>query len=252
MDQELKGKVALITGAGSQVGFGKGMALSLAKRGCDIVVNDVDGEGAKQTAAAVEALGCKALAVKADITQLAEVKSLVEQSLKKFGKIDILINNAGRATSRIPFVDTPEKNWETVFNLNVYGVFNVTKAVLPSMIKQKYGRIINISSGAGISGMPGCLQYGASKAAVISFTKGLAKEVIGYGIIVNCIAPGLGDTKFLSTAGFPEGEIQHALPMIPTGKTTTPEMVGELAAYLVSDAASNFVGQTLLMDGGMG
>ncbi len=252
MDQELKGKVALVTGAGSQVGFGKGVALALAKKGCDIIANDIDLEGAQQTAAAVEALGCQALAVKADITQLPEVKAMVDAGLQKYEKIDILVNNAGRATQRMPFVTTPEKNWEIVFNLNVYGTFNVTKAVLPAMIEKKYGKIINISSGAGISGMPGCLHYGASKAAVIAFTRGLAKEVIRHGINVNCIAPGLGDTNFLSTAGFPAGEIEKVLPMIPSGQTTTPAMVGGLVVYLVSEAAANFVGQTLLMDGGMG
>lgn len=248
----LQGKVALVTGAGSQVGFGKGIALALAKSGCDVIVNDVDEEGAKLTAAEVEALGRQSMAIKADVTQVSEVKSMVDAAIKRFGKIDILVNNAGRATQRMPFVETPEKNWEIVFNLNIYGVFHVTKAVLPYMIAQKYGKIINISSGAGISGMPGCLHYGASKAAVIAFTKGLAKEVISSGINVNAIAPGLGDTKFLSTAGFPEGEIQRSLPHIPTGKTTTPEQVGSLAAYLASEDAANFVGQTLLMDGGMG
>ncbi len=254
MDLGLNGKIALVTGAGSQVGFGKGITLALAKAGCNIVVNDVDGEGAKQTAAAIEALGRQALAIKADVTQVPEVKAMVETAIKKFGRIDILVNNAGRATQRMPFVNTPEKNWEIVFNLNVYGVFNVTKAVLPQMIERKSGKIINISSGAGFSGMPGCLQYGASKAAVIAFTKGLAKEVIGSGISVNAIAPGLGDTKFLSTLGFanPQDEIKNAMPRIPTGLTTTPEQVGNLVTYLCSDLAINFVGQTLLMDGGMG
>jgi NAD(P)-dependent dehydrogenase (short-subunit alcohol dehydrogenase family) len=252
MDREFQGKVALITGAGSQVGFGKGIALSLARRGCDIIVNDIEAEGAASTAAAVEALGCRALAIQADITSVTEVKAMVAKALQEFGHIDILVNNAGRATRKMPFVDTPEENWSIVFNLNVYGVFNVTKAVLPQMLQQKYGRIINIASGAGFSGMPGCVQYGASKAAVIAFTKGLAREVTREGVHINCIAPGLGDTNFLKTAGFPEHEIQRALPAIPTGRTTTPQQVGELAAYLVSAAADNFIGQTLLMDGGMG
>ena len=176
MEVNLQGKVALVTGAGSQVGFGKGIALAMAKAGCDVIVNDIDEEGIKQTAAAIEALGRQSIAIKADVTQISEVKEMVETAIKRFGKIDILVNNAGRATQRMPFVETPEKNWEIVFNLNIYGVFHVTKAVLPYMIAQKYGKIINISSGAGISGMPGCLHYGASKAAVIAFTKGLAKK----------------------------------------------------------------------------
>src|SRR4030043_294150 len=209
MDLGLKDKVALVTGGGSQVGFGKGIALVLAKHGCGIIVNDINEEGAQKTAAEVEALGRKALEIKADVTKQSDVKDMVKQALDKFGRIDILVNNAGRATTPTPFVETPEKNWEIVFNLNVYGVFYCTKAVLPQMIERKSGKIINIASGAGISGMPRCVHYGASKAAIIAFTKGLSKEVIGHGINVNAVAPGGGNTDFLNP--FPKGEIDRAL-----------------------------------------
>jgi len=252
MDLGLNGKVALVTGAGSPVGFGKGIALTLAKAGCDIVANDIDREGIKNTAAEVEALGRKAMAVKADVTKMVEVKKMVKSVIKKFGKIDILVNNAGRATAPMPFVETPEKNWELVFNLNIYGVFYCTKAVLPYMLERKSGKIINISSGAGLSGMPRCVHYGASKAAIIAFTKGLSKEVISSGINVNGIAPGLGDTNFLRTGNFPEGEIERSLPRIPSGRTTTPQDVGNMVAYLASDIANQIVGQVFLVDGGMG
>jgi 3-oxoacyl-[acyl-carrier protein] reductase len=183
---------------------------------------------------------------------MAEVKDMINVVIKKFGRIDILVNNAGRATAPMPFVETPEKNWELVFNLNIYGVFNCTKVVLPYMLERKSGKIINIASGAGLSGMPRCVHYGASKAAIIAFTKGLSKEVISSGINVNGIAPGLGDTNFLRTGNFPEGEIERALPRIPSGKTTTPLDVGNMVAYLASDMANNIVGQTFLVDGGMG
>jgi NAD(P)-dependent dehydrogenase (short-subunit alcohol dehydrogenase family) len=252
MDLGLKDKVALVTGAGSQIGFGKGIALTLAQAGCDIVANDIDKEGAEKTAGEVEALGRKAMAIKADVTKMAEVKDMINVVIKKFGRIDILVNNAGRATAPMPFVETPEKNWELVFNLNIYGVFNCTKVVLPYMLERKSGKIINIASGAGLSGMPRCVHYGASKAAIIAFTKGLSKEVISSGINVNGIAPGLGDTNFLRTGNFPEGEIERALPRIPSGKTTTPLDVGNMVAYLASDMANNIVGQTFLVDGGMG
>ena len=252
MDLGLKGKVALITGAGSPVGFGRGIALTLAREGCDIVVNDIDEEGARKTAAEVEALSRKAMAIKADVTVVSEVKKMASAAIDKFGRIDILVNNAGQATKPTPFVETPEKNWEIVINLNIYGVFNCAKAVLPQMLEHKSGKIINISSGAGFSGMPRNLAYGASKAAIMTFTKGLAKEVISYGIYVNAIAPGLADTHFLSTAGFPEGEIERALSAIPTGKTTTPEDVGNMVAYLASDLANQIVGQVFVVDGGMG
>ena len=251
MDLGLNGKVALVTGAGSPVGFGRGIALTLANAGCDIIANDIDQEGAEKTASEVEAIGRKAMAVKADVTKITEVNDMVKAVMKKFGKIDILVNNAGRATTPRPFVETPEKDWELVFNLNIYGVFNCTKAVLPHMLERKSGKIINISSGAGLSGMPRCVAYGASKAAIMAFTKGLAKEVASSGIRVNGVAPGLGDTNFLRTANFPEGEVERALKVIPSGKTTTPQDVGYMVAYLASDMADNIIGQTFLVDGGM-
>ena len=250
MELGLKGKVALVTGAGSPVGFGRGIALTLAKYGCDIAANDIDLEGVQKTAADIEALGRQALAIKADVTKVAEVKEMVKKTLDKFGRIDILVNNAGRTTTPTPFVETPEKNWEIVFNLNIYGVFHCTKAVLPQMIERKSGKIINIASGAGISGMPRCVHYGASKAAIIAFTKGLAKEVISQGIHVNAVAPGVGATNFLKTGNFPPGELERAVAAVPTKRSTTPEDVGNMVAYLASDLANQIVGQTFLVDGG--
>jgi NAD(P)-dependent dehydrogenase (short-subunit alcohol dehydrogenase family) len=250
MELGLKDKVALVTGAGSRVGFGRGIALKLAEHGCDIVANDVDLEGARQTAAEVERLGRRAIAIKADVTRVAEVKAMVQQALDKFGRIDILVNNAGRTTRPMPFWETPEENWEIVFNLNVYGVFHCTKAVLPQMLERKSGKIINIASGAGISGSPRFIHYGASKAAIISFTRGLSREVIGSGINVNAVAPGIGDTNFLRTGEFPEGELERAVATVPTKRSTTPEDVGNMVAYLASDIARQIVGQTVLVDGG--
>lgn len=250
MELGLEGKVALVTGAGSPVGFGRGIALTLAKYGCDIVANDIDEAGVNKTASEVKALGRKALAIKADVTRVAEVKGMVKQALDEFGRIDILVNNAGRTTTPTPFVDTPEENWEIVINLNIYGVFHCSKAVLPQMIERKSGKIINIASGAGISGMPRCVHYGATKAAIIAFTKGLSKEVIGSGINVNAVAPGVGDTNFLVTGNFPEGEIDRAVATVPTRRSTTPEDVGNMVAYLSSDLAKQIVGQTYLVDGG--
>ena len=250
MNLGLEGKVALITGAGSPVGFGKGIALTLAKHGCDIIVNDIDLEGAQKTANEVEALGRKAMAIKADVTKIDEVKEMVKKALASFNKIDILVNNAGRTTTPTPFVNTPEENWEIVINLNIYGVFHCTKAVLPQMLERKSGKIINIASGAGLSGMPRCVHYGATKAAIIAFTKGLAKEVVSSGINVNAVAPGIGDTNFLRTGNFPPGELERAVSTVPTKRPTTPEDVGNMVAYLASDIANQIVGQTFLVDGG--
>lgn len=250
MELGLEGKVALVTGAGSQVGFGRGIAMVLAQQGCDVIVNDIDEEGIKKTASDIEALGRRSLAIKADVTIAVEVKEMVKKALGKFGRIDILVNNAGRTTKPTPFVDTPEENWEKVFNLNLYGVFHCTKAVLPQMLERKSGKIVNITSGAGISGMPRCVHYGTSKAGIIAFTKGLSKEVISSGVNVNAVAPGVGDTNFLVTGEFPEGEIDRAVATVPTRRSTTPEDVGNMVAYLASDLASQVVGQTYLVDGG--
>jgi 3-oxoacyl-[acyl-carrier protein] reductase len=250
MELGLEGKVALITGAGSQVGFGKGIALTLAEYGCDIVANDIDLEGIRKTADEIKTLGRKAMVIRADVTRVTEVKDMVKQALDSFGKIDILVNNAGRTTTPTPFVNTPEENWEIVINLNIYGVFHCTKAVLPQMIERKSGKIVNIASGAGISGMPRCVHYGATKAAIIAFTKGLAKEVISQGVNVNAVAPGVGDTNFLRTGNFPEGEIDRAVATVPSGRSTTPRDVGNMVAYLCSDLADQIVGQTFLVDGG--
>src|SRR4030043_1807887 len=153
MDLGLKDKVALITGAGSQIGFGKGMAMARAREGVDIIVCDMDLEGAEKTAADVRAAGRKSMALKMDITKTNDVKKGVEAALKEFGKIDILINNAGVGTTPVPFVESTEKDWDTNININLRGTMNVTKAVLPQMIERKTGRIISMSSPAGLGGM---------------------------------------------------------------------------------------------------
>ena len=146
MDLGLNGKVALITGAGSQIGFGKGIALVLAREGCDIAVSDIDYEGVKKTAADMEASGNKALAIEADVTQMAEVKDMVKITLEQLGKIDILVNNAGAGHPTQPFVDVPESVWNRVIDLNLRGTMNCTQAVLPHMIACKSGAIINNAS----------------------------------------------------------------------------------------------------------
>jgi 3-oxoacyl-[acyl-carrier protein] reductase len=250
MDLGLEGKVALITGAGSPIGFGRGIALVLAGEGCDIVVNDIDYGNAQKTAAEVEALGRKAMAIKADVTNSAEVRDMVKEALAKFGKIDILVNNAGATNPVQPFVETPESVWNKIIDLNLRGTMNCAQAVLSHMLSRKSGRIINISSGAGLSGTPHMAAYGAAKAGVMAFTKGLSREVISSGIHVNNIAPGLGDTNFIRIPGFPPDMVERVLTMVPSGKVTTPEDLGHMIAYLSSDLSNQIVGQTILVDGG--
>ena len=249
MDLGLKGKVALVTGAGSQIGFGKGIALTLAREGCDIIVNDVNLEGAEQTAAEVKALGRKAVAVKADVSNSAEVNAMVKTALAELGRIDILVNNAGAATPQKPFTETTEADWNSDININLMGVVNCTKAVIDHMISRQSGKIVSIASTVAKTGGMNMTLYGAAKAGVSAFTKGLAAEVATSGINVNCIAPGPGDTGFALQA--PPGFLDMIMGIIPQKKFTTPQDIGNAVAFLASDVSINIVGQTLSVDGGL-
>jgi 3-oxoacyl-[acyl-carrier protein] reductase len=247
MDLDLKGKVALVTGAGSQIGFGKGIALALAREGCDIVACDIDLEGAKQTAAEVKALGRKAIALKADVTSSAEVNNMVKTALEQFGKIDILVNNAGGSTPPQLFIETTEAKWDKDINLNLKGVMNCTRAVLPQMVERKSGKIISTASTAGISSTPSGTSYSAAKAGVVLFTSSLAMEVAELGINVNCIAPGLGNTDFFKNFG-PEW-LEFAKKAVAEGKDTTPQDIGNTVAFLASDVSRRIVGQCIRVSG---
>lgn len=249
MDLGLKGKVALVTGAGSQIGFGKGIVLTLAREGCDIIVNDIDLEGAKKTASEVKSLGRKAIAIKADVSRSTEVNDMVKAALKQFGKIDILVNNAGACTPPKPFIEMTEADWDRDININLRGVLNCSKAVLSHMISRKSGKIISISSDAAKLGGVNTTVYGAAKAGIMVFTKGLANEVAASGINVNCITPGPGDTGFALQA--PPGFLKMIIKMIPLGRMTTPEDIGNMVAFLASDVSSDITGQAISVDGGM-
>ena len=251
MDLSLESKVALVTGTGSQIGFGKCIALTLAKEGCDIIGADKDMEGANQTAAEVRALGRQTIALKADVTRIAEVNEMVKTALSKFGKIDILVNNAGGGSPAKPFVDKTEEDWDFDLDLNVRGVFNCTKTVLPYMIERRSGKIIIISSGAGKIGLPYHSTYSAAKGAVIAFTKSLALEVIDYGINVNCLAPNIGDTNFLVHSQINREFFKQAVEITPAKRATTPHDVANAVAFLASDVSSYVLGQAFSIDGGV-
>jgi 3-oxoacyl-[acyl-carrier protein] reductase len=243
MDLGLKGKIALVTGAGSQAGFGKGIALTLAKEGCDIIASDIDLKGAEQTADEVKALGCKAIAVKADVTNRAEVNNMVEAALAQFSRIDILVNNAGGSTPPHQFAETSEDEWDKDLNLNLRGTLNCTREVLPHMISNKSGKIVNISSAGALMGVAGGSLYCAAKAGVINFTASLAQEVAESGISVNCIAPQLGNTAFYND--FPAEWADRVKAMGAAGKTTTPQDIGNAVAFLASDVSIRIAGQCL-------
>ncbi len=255
MDLGFKGKVALVTGTASQIGMGKAIALTLGKEGCDIISCDIDLEGAKKTAAEVKALGRKAIAVKADVANSAEVKDMVKVALKEFGKIDILVNTAGLTAGRGPLPQTKEEDWQKDIAVNLFGPMNCAKAVLPGMLERKYGKIINFSSRVGRSGAANDPSYPAAKGGVISFTKSIAWEVGGSGINVNCIAPGSTSTNF-GGPRTPEREANLAA-IIGRLKTTyalqrqtTVEETANTAAFLASDVSSGITGDTIMLGGG--
>jgi NAD(P)-dependent dehydrogenase (short-subunit alcohol dehydrogenase family) len=256
MDLGLKDKVALVTGAGSQTGFGKGIALTLAKEGCDVIIIDKDGEGAEKTAAEVKSAGRRALAYRVDVTRSDQVNRAVKAALAEFGRIDILVNNAGASTPPKAFIDKTEDEWKPDIALNLRAVLICTRAVLPQMLERKRGWIINIASGVGTMGLANSSIYSAAKAGVMAFTKALAKEVIGQGINVNSVSPGLGDTGFLrssnvlKTAETPPEFLKHVSADIPVGRMTTPQDIGNMVAFLASEVAGDIVGQVFDVDGG--
>lgn len=238
MDLHLKDKVALVTGAGSQIGYGKAIAMTLAEEGCDVICADIDLEGAQKTAAEVESLGRQALAVKVDVTIQAEVDDMVKKALDKFGRIDILVNNAGSSSQLRPFMEMTEEDWDYDIGVNLYGQMRVARAVLPHMVSRGYGRIINTSGGQGI---PNISIYGAAKAGVVMFTQALAREVASKGVIVNAVGPGLGKTGLVYRApqAFLEAERQRS----QLKRLCTPDDVAPVVAFLASDRCSYMVGQ---------
>jgi NAD(P)-dependent dehydrogenase (short-subunit alcohol dehydrogenase family) len=249
MDLGLQGKVALVTGAGSQIGMGKAIVMTLAKEGCDIIVADIDFSGVKKTADEVKVLGRKAEAFKVDVTSSSEVNQMVESALAQFGKIEILVNNAGAGSHPKPFLEKTENEWDADININLKSVLICTKAVLPNMISNKQGKIINISSiGARIGGPLGAT-YNSAKAGVICFTKSIAAGVGPSGINVNVITPGLVLTNF-GTSSLPPGTVEKVKATVPLRRITTTQDVANLVAFLASDVACDITGQTIGVDGG--
>ncbi|MFH0914814.1 MAG: SDR family oxidoreductase [Chloroflexota bacterium] len=249
MDLKLKGKTAIVTGAGSRTGFGRQICLTLAGEGANIVAADINLDWVKQTAAEVTALGQKALAVKADVTKPAEMKDLVKAALGKFGRVDIMVNNAGIMTPMKPFVQSTEAEWDKMIAINLKGVLNGSLAVIDPMVKQKYGKIVNIASIAGRYGPPNAAVYGVTKAGVVNFTRALALELIPFGINVNCVCPGAVLTTGLY--GEVSKEQQDKIVVtIPRGVQGRPEDIANMVTYLASDVAVHIVGQAIAVDGG--
>ncbi len=247
MDLGLKGKTAIVTGAGSPIGFGRAISLTLAKEGCNIIVNDIDSASADETVGEVKKLGCKAIAVIADITKSDQVKEMVKKALDEFVRIDILVNNAGGCTPPKPFMDMTEKEWEFDINVNLMGVLHCTRAVLPGMIEQKYGKVISLISGAGLNGGAMTAVYSAAKGGIYSFSMAIAKEMAPHGINVNCVSPGPAITGFARNA--PPGMLEEFAKSIPIGRLTEQQDVANAVAFLASDISVDVVGQALIVTG---
>jgi 3-oxoacyl-[acyl-carrier protein] reductase len=243
----LDGKVIIVTGASR--GIGRSVAIELAKLGAKVVINYAGNEAAaEEVKSIIVAAGGQAIVVKADVGNIEAVDAMVNETINTFGKIDILVNNAGITRDNL-LMRMKEEDWDAVININLKGVFVCTKAVSRIMMKQRSGKIINMTSVVGVMGNAGQANYAAAKAGVIGFTKSMAKELASRGITVNAIAPGYISTDM--TAVLSEQLKEDLAKKIPVGRLGRPEDVAAAVAFLASDLANYITGQTLNVDGGM-
>jgi len=242
----LENKIALITGGAR--GIGRAIALCFAKEDADIVIWDVNIQEAEKTCQDIQALGSKAFAQAVDVTDYEKVEEATNKILDKYGKVDILVNNAGITKDNL-LLRMTEAEWDAVLDVNLKGTFNCTKAVSKAMLKQRFGRIINIASIIGIIGNVGQANYSASKAGIIALTKTTAKELASRNINVNAVAPGFIQTEM--TAKLPEDVKEKMRGAIPAGRFGSPDDVAKACLFLASEEASYITGQTIVVDGGM-
>lgn len=243
----LNGKTALITGASR--GIGKAIALLFAREGADIAITNIaDDDEFRNAVKEIEALGVKAKGFVSNAAKFDDSQRVIDEIIKDFPRIDILVNNAGITRDTL-LMRMTEEQWDTVIAVNLKSVFNLTKALIPVMLKQKYGSIINMSSVVGVSGNAGQSNYSASKAGIIGFTKSVAKEVGSRNIRCNAIAPGFIITEM--TEKLPEDVKKEWINKIPLRRGGTPENVANTALYLASDLSDYVTGQTIHVCGGM-
>ena len=243
--QRLRDRIAIVTGASR--GIGRAVALALASEGAKVVVNYASSSNAaEEVVAAITEAGGNAITAQADVSKVEQVDALLNTTLEKFGRVDVLVNNAGITRDTLLLRMKPE-DWQAVIDLNLTGVFLCTRAVSKGMLKQRSGRIINIASVAGQMGNPGQANYSAAKAGVIGFTKTVAKELASRGITVNAVAPG-----FIATDMTNDLKSEEILKYIPLGRYGEPEEVAGMVKFLAADSAAAYItGQVFNVDGGM-
>jgi 2-hydroxycyclohexanecarboxyl-CoA dehydrogenase len=242
----LNDKVIVVTGAGQ--GIGRGIAEKLAAEGATVVVTDVNEATAKETATA---LGATAIGIRTDVTSPEAVDAMVDRVRAEFGRIDVLVNNAGwdRAGA---FVDSDRADWDRVIAINLYGVLNTTKAVLPLMAQQGFGSVVNIASDAGRVGSSGEAVYSAAKGGIIAFTKAIAREMARHKVNANAVCPGPADTALFASIGGDDPKLRDALTRaIPMRRLAQPSDLANVVAFFASDEAAYVTGQTVSVSGGL-
>jgi NAD(P)-dependent dehydrogenase (short-subunit alcohol dehydrogenase family) len=271
---ELDGKVAIVTGVGRPLGIGRACALRFARMGADVVISDIcrryegdlafynlgDWEQLQNVVKEIEGFGGRARAFKVDVTKKAEIEEMVSSTLAEFGKIDILLNNAGSGVGVGPFLTISEEAWDKTFAVNAKGTFLCCQAVLPGMIERQYGKIVNIASTAGLRGGAAYGAYGASKFSVVGMTQVMAAEFSRFKININCVCPamvetdlGLEEYEFLSFVhgGTVEEARQRVINRIPLGRPAVAEDIANAVAFLVSERSNYMVGQSIAVTGGI-
>jgi 3-oxoacyl-[acyl-carrier protein] reductase len=242
-----KGKTAVVTGASR--GIGRAIALKLAKLGANVVVNYRNSiDAVQEVVKEIEALGAKALAVQCDISNYSDVENMMKKCIKEFGSIDIIVNNAGITKDGL-LLRMKEEDFDNVIDINLKGAFNCTKHVSAIMLKQRSGRVINISSVTGLTGNAGQVNYSAAKAGIIGMTKSVAREFASRGVTCNAVAPGYIQTDM--TDILPSKVMDSMLNTIPLKRLGNPEDVANVVAFLASEEASYITGQVISVDGGM-
>ncbi len=245
---KLKGQVAIVTGAGQ--GIGRAVALTLAREGATVVVNDIDLEKAEKVAEEIKSQGGQALPVQADVSKAKDVDILVKKALNSYKRVDILVNNAGVA-KMTRLLELTEAEWDRTMNINIKGQFLCSKAVIAHMIKQKRGKIVNIASLAAHIGAPGLAAYGASKGGVVQLTKALAVELGKYNIMVNAVSPGLTLTDLIKSAVKDRPDFIEGIDRIPLRRAAEPEDIANAVLFLASSESDYITGQVIIVDGGL-